>query len=785
MKQTASVYTYNKTNGVITLTGVNIDRDQLLLIVNTTRNVTYYNFADSTTTLQAFTQGVNTSVTLATSVVSASSAHTNADALTIYYDDQSGTNSNPMYVGLAGNLSGLGDGDGNIFGLDRSFPIDGSVTATDLGVKADAVATTDTGTFSVIAFIKRGLQNWTSLLAKIPALVSGRIPVDGSGVTQPVSFASPPSVYPTQPPSSTSRISVQLVDASGNQNYGTTGTSLSVKTDLAYGSSQPCVAVAFDSPAGVQRVGNTNAFPIRPMQDGSGNSIPLPISAGSTSFFVSGEDVYAHRSVLYSSSGNGFNNDAGAPVDIENPLPIKETQPTGDYVINTGTAGLLSLSGSVVTTAGFDAGTTADYVAVTLEGGGSNGAFIIDLSPDNANWTSGTNLGVYYDIQANSATDIYSHKTVIGTLFGGTRSAYSGRFLVSCAQSTAGSSGNTNHRYVRITSPNAYGSWRYKFSSYKSITKSIGLSNPGGLARVTGRVDVGCVSTLPAITATVTQATATNLRSASEAYQGGTAVGSANPLQVTLANTGANATAVKIDGSAVTQPISGSVTIGSILDSSNQNIIQQGGGVRSVLRVRDNSGTYGDLQGSGVNVFNVPIYGTVTANTGLTQPLTNAELRATVVPTEVYTGGSAVGSSNALTIKTTNAYGSNLPTVVIGYNQTGAGVLQPSDTSGFPIRPSSSAIFKASIAQATTPAVTTFTSITSATLIASNTSRSMLTIQNTGSGILYVLFGTGVASATNFSLQMNSGDFYECNYYNGQVNAIFATAGTAYVTSLT
>lgn len=35
----------------------------------------------------------------------------------------------------------------------------------------------------------------------------------------------------------------------------------------------------------------------------------------------------------------------------------------------------------------------------------------------------------------------------------------------------------------------------------------------------------------------------------------------ANPLQVSLANTGANATAVKVDGSAVTQPVSGTVTI--------------------------------------------------------------------------------------------------------------------------------------------------------------------------------------------------------------------------------
>lgn len=54
----------------------------------------------------------------------------------------------------------------------------------------------------------------------------------------------------------------------------------------------------------------------------------------------------------------------------------------------------------------------------------------------------------------------------------------------------------------------------------------------------------------------VTQSIATDLKTQAETYQGGSAVGAGNPLQVSLANTGANATAVKIDGSAVTQPIS-------------------------------------------------------------------------------------------------------------------------------------------------------------------------------------------------------------------------------------
>lgn len=62
------------------------------------------------------------------------------------------------------------------------------------------------------------------------------------------------------------------------------------------------------------------------------------------------------------------------------------------------------------------------------------------------------------------------------------------------------------------------------------------------------------------LNATVVQGTATNLKAQAENYQGGVAVSATNPLQVSLANTGANATAVKVDGSAVTQPVSGTVT---------------------------------------------------------------------------------------------------------------------------------------------------------------------------------------------------------------------------------
>lgn len=70
---------------------------------------------------------------------------------------------------------------------------------TNLGAKADAAATTDTGTFSVIAFIKRGMQNWTSLLAKIPALGQALM-----AASMPVAIASNQSAIPIKSPVNTS-----------------------------------------------------------------------------------------------------------------------------------------------------------------------------------------------------------------------------------------------------------------------------------------------------------------------------------------------------------------------------------------------------------------------------------------------------------------------------------------------------------------------------------------------------------------------------------------------------
>ena len=84
MKQIWPTYAYSPTTNVLTLTGLNIDRDQLLLVAAPERGRIMYNFADSAVTASAYTAGANTALTL---VASTAGLSTTA-SLVIYYDDQ-------------------------------------------------------------------------------------------------------------------------------------------------------------------------------------------------------------------------------------------------------------------------------------------------------------------------------------------------------------------------------------------------------------------------------------------------------------------------------------------------------------------------------------------------------------------------------------------------------------------------------------------------------------------------------------------------------------------------
>lgn len=80
---------------------------------------------------------------------------------------------------------------------------------------------------------------------------------------------------------------------------------------------------------------------------------------------------------------------------------------------------------------------------------------------------------------------------------------------------------------------------------------------------------------------------------------------------------------------------------------------------------------------------------------------------------------------------------------------------------------------------------TDFTSTSYGTIATASTGRLGCTIFNSGPGNLHVMLGTATASTSAFSVRLSSGDYYEVPFnYTGLIGGIFATAGTAEVTTL-
>jgi len=80
---------------------------------------------------------------------------------------------------------------------------------------------------------------------------------------------------------------------------------------------------------------------------------------------------------------------------------------------------------------------------------------------------------------------------------------------------------------------------------------------------------------------------------------------------------------------------------------------------------------------------------------------------------------------------------------------------------------------------------TEFTSTSYGTIATASTGRLGCTIFNSGPGNLHVLLGTATASTSVFTARLSSGDYYEVPFnYTGLIGGIFATAGTAEVTTV-
>jgi len=80
---------------------------------------------------------------------------------------------------------------------------------------------------------------------------------------------------------------------------------------------------------------------------------------------------------------------------------------------------------------------------------------------------------------------------------------------------------------------------------------------------------------------------------------------------------------------------------------------------------------------------------------------------------------------------------------------------------------------------------TDFTSTSYGTIATASTGRLGCTIFNSGPGNLHVMLGTATASTSVFTARLSAGDYYEVPFnYTGLIGGIFATAGTAEVTTV-
>lgn len=258
------------------------------------------------------------------------------------------------------------------------------------------------------------------------------------------------------------------------------------------------------------------------------------------------------------------------------------------------------------------------------------------------------------------------------------------------------------------------------------------------------------------------------------------------------------ANALKVDGSAVTQPVSAATLP---LPTGASTSALQSTGNTSVASID----TKTPALGQALAAASVPVVLTAAQVVTLTPPTTVAVTQATgtnlhtVVDTlPALVAGTAVigkvsidqttpGTTNLVALAANQSV--NLAQVAGATTQTGNGtgagsqrVTIASDNTAFSVN---NAPIKATIGTITS----VISSITSVTILASNASRKGMTVYNDSTAILYLALTSGAASTTAYTIQMAANSYYEIPFeqmYTGTITGIWASAnGNARVTELT
>lgn len=382
----------------------------------------------------------------------------------------------------------------------------------------------------------------------------------------------------------------------------------------------------------------------------------------------------------------------------------------GTVTSNVGTTGGLALdatlTGGTARNKITDGTNNAAVKAASTAAGATDPALVVAISPNNSVAVTGT---FFQATQPVSGTFFQATQPVSGTV---TANAGTGNFTV--AQATAA---NLNATVVG------------------TVTSNIGTTN--GLA-------------LDATVAKLTIAQSTALGSNTQTLMGGSVTtaaptyttGNINPLSLTTAG------ALRVDASATTQPISGTVTANA------------------------GTGSFTVAQATAANL-NATVVGS--GNFTIVQP-TAANLNATVTGTVTSNQGTANTNANGWFTRVTD--GTNNVTVKAASTQAAA-----SDVGLVVSLNPTSAQTKASTATVAQIA----SSVASVTLLAANANRLGAIIVNDSTQILFLKFGT-TASSTSYSapVAISKGTFEVPFGYTGIITGSWVSAnGFAYCTELT
>jgi hypothetical protein len=364
MKQIWPDYSYSPATNVLTLTGLNIDRDQLLLVTAADRGRIMYNFADSSVTASAFTSGANTALTL----VATTAGLTTTAALVIYYDDQlaSTTVTVSSLPAISGTVTANGiasnEGEGvpdkavwiaynesnNLQGVGSStpLPISGTVTAfvSDL---TNATENYDEAiNQSVIAIHIKDLAGNVLGTSVSPMLISGTVTANPTG-TQTIAGSVTLGASTAQIGSVTASIS-GTVPVSGTFFQATQPVSLTSTTVTV--SSLPAL-VAGTANIGVVTVGN-----IRRSGDGALTQLTTEVGSGALQTVI-GAGTAQIGSVTASISGT-------VPISISS-VTVGNSVTIGSLpaISGTVTANTFALQGTAVTTSNFTSTTASTVLA--------------------------------------------------------------------------------------------------------------------------------------------------------------------------------------------------------------------------------------------------------------------------------------------------------------------------------------------------------------------------------------------------------------------------------------